>query len=495
MVDINLAKDEDAFFNGHEIDGRLLFPATGYMTLAWRQYCKSKNVVPEKTAIVMENVVFHRPTISPKEGSVKLSISFLEGSDQFNISENGTLAMSGKIYFPDDVRAAQLSLNPLSADTDELLNENDVYKELRLRGYDYSGIFHGIHETDFEGVTGTLKWNNNWISYMDTMLQYNILGKDVRELYLPSSLERIIIDPLQHLNIVKENPLVPINMYKHINVMKSGGIEVRGPKSSISQRRSGTHAGPITERYTFIPFHKRDYTENNYEQPVIASVKPAVENCLGILKVSVVDVVADKPVDNLLIDKIRQCIDNEPLLVTDAAICTSQATQPYLKAFGESGIRLFNKDIVKGAVDQNCHLVTGYDIVNNKMGADILKNLKAFIRSDGFILIVERFLGYNKFQANKLFATLHLVTVPVQRNSIKLFILLLPVVDIHQTPKQIVNVTGKSFEWIDELKTALASAEQDDRYVYIVCQGEELFSAVGFINCVKNEVGEESELV
>lgn len=31
VVDIDLSKEEDAFLAGHAIDGRVLFPATGYM--------------------------------------------------------------------------------------------------------------------------------------------------------------------------------------------------------------------------------------------------------------------------------------------------------------------------------------------------------------------------------------------------------------------------------------------------------------------------------
>lgn len=80
---------------GHTIDGRVLFPATGYLvclidqdicfkgilsfiiyicifflqTLIWKTYAKVQGTQMEETPIILENVQFHRATIMPKEGT------------------------------------------------------------------------------------------------------------------------------------------------------------------------------------------------------------------------------------------------------------------------------------------------------------------------------------------------------------------------------------------------------------------------------------------
>lgn len=59
-----------------------------------------------------------------------------------------------------------------------------MYKELRLRGYNYSGAFRGIRQTDWRATEGELDWNGNWISFMDTMLQYVIIAQKVTPLLL-----------------------------------------------------------------------------------------------------------------------------------------------------------------------------------------------------------------------------------------------------------------------------------------------------------------------
>lgn len=201
VIEVDLSTESDKYLEGHTIDGRILFPATGYMTLAWKTFAKLKNADFEKLPVVFENIQFHRATIMPKDGVVKFYINIMEGSGNFEIVEGGSIAASGRIYEPEDIKKEMLDIpKPFEIQEDLLpLSENDIYKDLRLRGYDYSGMFRGLHEAENRGNTGTLKWENNWISYMDTMLQFSILGQSLRELYLPTRLQRAIINPVMHL--------------------------------------------------------------------------------------------------------------------------------------------------------------------------------------------------------------------------------------------------------------------------------------------------------
>lgn len=142
----------------------------------------------------------------PKEGSVKFLINIFEGSGEFELCEGGSVAVSGKISVPEDVskEVMTLPLPVVTIEEDVLpLEGADIYKELRLRGYDYEGLFKGISESDNRGSSGKLKWNDNWISFIDTMLQFSILGQNTRELYLPTRLQRAVINPVEHLSFIK----------------------------------------------------------------------------------------------------------------------------------------------------------------------------------------------------------------------------------------------------------------------------------------------------
>jgi len=43
-------------------------------------------------------------------------------------------------------------------------------------------------------------------------------------------------------------------MYRDIDVIKSGGIELRGMKASLAPRRQQSQAAPKLEQYTFVPY-------------------------------------------------------------------------------------------------------------------------------------------------------------------------------------------------------------------------------------------------
>lgn len=499
VVDVNLTKDDDAYLSGHTIDGRVLFPATGYMTLAWRTFAKTKNSTFEKTPVVLEDVVFHRATILPKDGSVKFGVNFFDGTGRFEICEGGSLAVSGKIYVPENIELEQLPLDPLEQDKSGIqLKTNDIYKELRLRGYDYAGKFRGVSESDSKAVTGKLQWQDNWVSFIDTMLQFSILGKDLRELYLPTRIERAVFNPLKHFEITEtlnENDAgVPVYMYKDINVIKSGGIELRGLKASLAPRRSGTQSPPILERYNYIPLKNtgHDLSKNPERarmHAISVATHLAIENSSGALKVKVADVVESKSAETAAAQIIQTVIESEPTLASDVAIVTNQSTESYVQHVGESGIRVVAKDPSTGPVESNLHLIVAYDVVDRPNANVVLENLKASIREDGFILVEENLVGFNEAEATKLFNSFNLATVSIQRSTNKYFILLRRTIDISTRNKTIVLITEKNYTWVDQLKSALANAEKDNCYVYVVGQGEELLGAVGFLNCIKNENG------
>lgn len=83
---------------------------------------------------------------------------------------------------------------------EELLSPRDIYKELRLRGYNYSGYFRGIKCASIRGSKGHIEWTNNWVAFMDNMLQMRILGSDSRGLFVPTGIQKLVIDTKTHFN-------------------------------------------------------------------------------------------------------------------------------------------------------------------------------------------------------------------------------------------------------------------------------------------------------
>ena len=87
-----------------------------------------------------------------------MDVSVSPGSGQFEICENDSVVASGRITMltesgtpdDDDLPTPVLEAGPLP------LNSDDIYKELRLRGYDYGPSFRGIVSAD---GTGKFCWS------------------------------------------------------------------------------------------------------------------------------------------------------------------------------------------------------------------------------------------------------------------------------------------------------------------------------------------------
>ena len=75
------------------------------------------------------------------------NVNILESTGTFEISESDTLVCSGYI----SMLTSSIDTNDNYHTEEFPLTSSDVYKELRLRGYDYGPDFRGIVRTNIEG--------------------------------------------------------------------------------------------------------------------------------------------------------------------------------------------------------------------------------------------------------------------------------------------------------------------------------------------------------
>ena len=201
--------DDDTFLKDHCVEGKVIFPAAGYLMLAWRRLAAQKGQQWNKFPIVFENVQLRRPVMFDK-GKVKLTVRYLEPSGEFLVLEGGNIACYGKCYVPEPDTALQLQHlakekdeeeQPIDDDSDEYtLDASEFYRELRIRGYDYGPKFQGVVESkyiDISKAEGKVKWSNNsnFTVFLDSMLQLLISVIPIRALFIPVSIQSIRCDP------------------------------------------------------------------------------------------------------------------------------------------------------------------------------------------------------------------------------------------------------------------------------------------------------------
>ncbi|XP_021358822.1 fatty acid synthase-like [Mizuhopecten yessoensis] len=269
--EIDISPDSpDNYLVGHMIDGRVLFPATGYLVLAWKTLAKQKGQMYQEMAVLFEDINIHKATILPDSGKVKLDVTIMETTGEFEISENGTLTVSGRVTTPEETNEMTESAPCDHQITGPVLTSSDIYKELRLRGYDYGPDFRGILQADLNGTEGQLLWTGSWVSYLDTMLQMSVLHMSGGALRLPTRIRSLAIDPMMHNRAVYQthdsHQVTRVLVDEYTDSCVAGGVEIHGLHATVAPRHQQRQTSPILEEFKFVPYIKNSPPSNDLKE-------------------------------------------------------------------------------------------------------------------------------------------------------------------------------------------------------------------------------------
>jgi fatty acid synthase len=273
--DINEAEDE--YIADHCVDGRILFPATGYLVLAWKMLAKCKGQFYDKMPVLFENVTLHRATILSKTNSAKFVVRLMETSGDFSVSEGGAVIVSGKIFAQTEESPLKLqslldksSVGDRMYEEDIVLSQKDIYKELRVRGYDYGPNFQGLHQLSLNQHRGQISYNGKWVCFADAMLQLSIMSVKTRAFYLPVRFQSIRCDPTVWKQACEEAPgqIADAIYDPYVNVVVAKGLEIRGLKCSLAPRNLNAQV-PTLERYQFVPNNRQQAALDKFSQQLV----------------------------------------------------------------------------------------------------------------------------------------------------------------------------------------------------------------------------------
>ncbi|KAI1300230.1 Fatty acid synthase [Halotydeus destructor] len=261
---------------GHTIDGRVLFPATGYLWLIWERLAIIEGYSSyADVGVEFHNVKLHRATMLSKSGVTSFKLLVTPETGEFTIVEGGAICVTGHIFLTKDNESTVDQERLCRPDTDPeamTLTPSELYKEFRVRGYDYGPTFQGITEASSDGTRAKVKWLGNWVSLTDAMLQLAIIGKAQRGLFLPTFIEYVKCDiktvfaELQRNKNQLGESEINVVYDKNINLGVSRGIIVKGMKASIAPRRQNAQVATV-ESYGFLPYNETTYlTASDYHK-------------------------------------------------------------------------------------------------------------------------------------------------------------------------------------------------------------------------------------
>lgn len=399
--DINEAEDE--YIADHCVDGRILFPATGYLLLAWKMLAKCKGQFYDKMPVLFENVTLHRATILTKTNSAKFVVRLMETSGDFSVSEGGNVIVSGKIF-------AQTEESPLKQQSllehdsigspmyeeDITLSQKEIYKEMRVRGYDYGTNFQGLHQLSLNAHRGKVVYNGKWICFADALLQMVIMSVKTRAYYLPVRFQSIRCDPVVWKQACEEAPghIADAIYDPYVNVVVANGLEIRGLKCSLAPRNLNAQV-PTLESYQFVANNRLDALDKFSNQLVSQYQAVCAKAIVNLVKKSpkastYLSTVAGKQLDNIasqvdektyakylnsptedmtLLEALKGVIESED--VQKGSVSVEQALKDALK-----GNKALDCDLLANVYTREYFLKPYVDVVLENLGSNKLRVLE-----------------------------------------------------------------------------------------------------------------------
>ncbi|XP_011503082.1 PREDICTED: fatty acid synthase-like [Ceratosolen solmsi marchali] len=490
IVKVSLSDSEFEHMAGHIIDKKNLFPATGYVQLVWETFTMMHDEQPE--AVVFEDVRFLRATNIPQGGFIEFVITVQRGTGRFEIVEGGAAVVDGVVRTSSNPAVERSYVqnveNGVEGD-EEVLNSEDVYKELKLRGYYYAGLYQSIKSATYDGSKGHIWWRNDWPSFMDNMLQMQILHKDSRNLLIPTRIKKILIDTKAHFGQIKvrgEDTELPVRVDALFDAISCGGVEIRGLKASAIARRKPVNI-PIIEEYKFVPH--LDGAVATLLEIITLVMHITMENHLSI-KVKTIELVEESDavtVEGLLSPLIVKCLKDFPLIQDDITIINATNTLE-LNDLSPSLSVTNSKSISSGA---NALVTIGSQLLI-KSRKDNLKLLLQSLKIGGFLLTREVDVLRNNIKIAADDEQLDIILEKKHGN--EMFILLRKRVKQVAKNISVVHVTNDDFKWIEDMRKIMTDElkRENNLSARILFVGRDVENGLmGFINSLRKEAGGE----
>ena len=439
--------------------------------MAWKTLAMIKDVEFDKMCVELSDVKLLRATTLEIDTIVELSISVRPGTGYFEISEGSAVISTGFIHEIDDPVDSIGDDTKVNSDGKIMLSTEDFYKELRLRGYNYSNGFKSVVEILSDASKGKLKWEGNWVQFIDGMFQITSLVEDTRLLKIPSIIPKILIDSNKHLSIIEkhqssnESVVIDVHFSRYIKTSQCGGVQVKYyPSSTIARRRAPGNM--VLEEYKFVP---------HLPTPILSAskgvrfiVQLVLEN---IIMPSLKAVELDNNAQNqqTLLTYVLETLVDQPIVKPELTFLSGQA----LKL---NEIQIENVHISTKA--QNSLVF----VTERLFDETFLDDLKNSLTINAIVVSREnsQFVA-NDWNGHKMFQLIATVDVGNE-----VFVVLKYCKSNDTTLPSVCYITSEMTEldWLEKLKRDV----NDGIKILIVAENDRASGILGFFNCLRKEI-------
>ncbi|KAJ8711407.1 hypothetical protein PYW07_008649 [Mythimna separata] len=196
---ISLHDKEHQHLNGHVIREQIVFPFAATLVLVWDTLAMTMGVPKKQLSVEFRDVHLYSQPAMHTQSQLKLRAALQRGTGYFEVYDDKIKVATGNIIaLKPDIKKDGLQLKETQ---DMNLTAEDVYDLLRERDYYYSGEFRSIEAASSSLNEASLVWLDNWVTFIDGLLQLNMLRQPHDGVTLPTHIRRIVVDVDKHLKL------------------------------------------------------------------------------------------------------------------------------------------------------------------------------------------------------------------------------------------------------------------------------------------------------
>ncbi|CAG2113322.1 unnamed protein product, partial [Medioppia subpectinata] len=319
-VTISHKLNQDSFYLDHIVDGQPLYPATGFLMLAWRKAAASVGKLWIDCPVVFENIHFKRAVFLSDSTDTKLVVKYTPQSGEFTIHEKDELCVTGRAQpvlgatggdADESALIGQQSIDEwrhLVGKTSNTIDRKDIYNDVRALCIDHGPAFQRlscIGTDDFILSYGRCEWTGNPITYLDGLLLATMIQTPFRKTSVPVMIRRLCVDPRLLFDSIKTNFLC--SAYSLPNNDDDNSEEF----VKIALEESANLEKQLNDRYAVysaeMPFRYNSLTRQ--------LVSPGIE-----IDDLVVHPISRRPDTNLTVESYEFCPNNDMEAIDDSHI-------------------------------------------------------------------------------------------------------------------------------------------------------------------------------
>lgn len=435
-----------------------------YFDIVWKTLAMMKGTEQALLNVEFENVQFHGDTILQPDFNFELTVMIHYGNGSFEVSDSSNSIVTGVVRVLDDTRELLTEPFPIDISEYQTLNQEDFYKEMRLRGYNNKDEFQSVVTVRSDGITGTVRWNNNWVLFMQAMLQTIVLKEITRSLLLPLRIQKVRILPKKHFQQSQElrmkNADFKTFFDQDMNILHAGGIDFIGIELKAVSRQN-QKVNLVLESYKFLQYKPTNVISQ--QEAYRICIQLLMENTPNVIHFNIVEVDSHSG-GQLVVSFLHDLFTEIPLVTANLCLQTNKDVK----------LPNVNSENVNILSLTNTHLI----ILNDScVDSSKLEAYKNSLLDEGFIIVRKQLKTQPIDWSTSGFNVIAELLTDTE------FIVLLRLRPTLTTNHLVINISNANeFDWIKKVKKYAHNSS-----LLLVSQHNKFSGIIGLVNCIRRE--------